>query len=92
MNIQTFNEPIILTDVLYCTNNFESGVDPVVVAEQNCILATASTPHDAVLDGMKSRVCINSTVIANGGQHGSAIRANLINSKLSPLSLSVCLC
>lgn len=48
-------------------------------ARNNQILCVMDTPDDPVLDGAHSRVPINVTVRAFGGQHASGVRSNLIN-------------
>lgn len=59
--------------------DFQGGVTFFDSARNMPMLVTVETTSDAVLDGTKSKVGINVSSIARGGQHADAIRTNLTN-------------
>ena len=66
-------------DFTWVNDEFATGVNILSQARNNSILLTSETSDEAVLDGSLSKVPLSVTVEANGGQHGSGIRSNLVN-------------
>ncbi len=64
---------------LWLNKGFTGGVSPGNAAVNTALLVTAETADTSPLDAVESRIGISITAQANGAQHASGIRSNLVN-------------
>lgn len=72
-----FAKPVYISELLYVNNLYDDGIDLGDVLENNAVLVTTETNGSPKLG-------INTTAVAHGHDHASAIRANLVNKSRSP--------